>query len=102
MAKGIKRQIKLALLKVNCEISMFAKRDFPAGALASEGYTGGYRQALCDVIAALNGVPPSNSRYWPERHLSGKSSGQDETCDCDLPSGSSFSIHCSHCGGVCR
>jgi len=66
MAKGIKRQIKIALGNVNQEISGTAQRGRLAAAMAGEGYAGGYQQCLYDVTAALNGVPPSGfPRYWP-------------------------------------
>lgn len=71
MAKGIMRQLKLAMAHVVTDISAMAGRphDGPgpnyASGLASEGYSGGYQQALMDVDAALRGIPPSNSRYWP-------------------------------------
>ena len=36
--------------------------------LASEGYAGGYRDALDDVLLALDGVPPQNrGRGWWSR-----------------------------------
>lgn len=38
-----------------------------AGGLASEGYAGGYRQALDDVEAALlHGWPTDPRRYWTQ------------------------------------
>lgn len=64
MARGIKRKIKVVLKQVDSEISAFAKRGFFAGGLASEGYNGGYRDALLDVLLALNGVPPCKQRHW--------------------------------------
>jgi hypothetical protein len=63
--KGIKRQIKEAMESVMAEIRANAKGGGYAAALSSEGYAGGYQQCLCDVIAALNGVPASSSRFWP-------------------------------------
>ena len=67
MPKGIKRDIDKALKNVNKTIS-YSARDggIYAGVLSSEGYNGGYRAALFDVIAALNGVPNRRSRFWPE------------------------------------
>jgi hypothetical protein len=38
------------------EISNLASHGFYAGGLASEGYLGGYRDALDDVLSALNGI----------------------------------------------
>ena len=64
MVKGIKRQIDIALSNVQKEITTNSKRGFFSAGLSTEGYAGGYMQALLDVIAALNGVPPSHSRYW--------------------------------------
>lgn len=66
MAKGIKRQLDIALHNVNQAISGQCKRGYLSAAMSTEGYAGGYRQALYDVMAALNDVPPGeNSRYWP-------------------------------------
>lgn len=39
--------------------------DIYAGGLSTEGFAGGYAQAINDVSLALNDAPPSNSRYWP-------------------------------------
>lgn len=66
MTKGIKRQLKIAYKNVSKEISWGEKGNFYQAGLASEGYAGGYRQALSDVKLALDGVAPSNSRYWPQ------------------------------------
>ena len=60
MAKGIKRNLQKVYKIVNSRISAFAKREgIYAGGLASEGYLGGYRDALDDVIVALNGTIPN-------------------------------------------
>lgn len=76
MAKGIKRQISIALYNVDREISGTAKQGFYAAAMSGEGYAGGYRQALHDVTAALDGVPPSGwPRYWPAPNKHFKQSG---------------------------
>jgi len=37
--------------------------NFAAG-LASEGYMGGYRDALNDALLAMNGVTPNRNRWW--------------------------------------
>jgi hypothetical protein len=66
MAKGIKRRLGRVLIHVNREISAFAKRDHIAGALAGESYNGGYRDALYDVLCALNGVTPNRNYWWME------------------------------------
>lgn len=62
--KGIKRQLGAAMKNVSEEISNNSRGGLYAGGLASEGYAGGYRDALNDVLLALNGVCP-NSRFWP-------------------------------------
>lgn len=65
MAKGIKKMIYKAQKKVNKEISGFALEGGRfGGALAGEGYSGGYKDALSDVILALNGNVPRRRDYW--------------------------------------
>jgi len=67
MTKGIKRKLDIAYKKVNKIISVQAKGGFYAAGLASEGYNGGYRQAIMDVIQVLNGNKPNfpNTRdFW--------------------------------------
>lgn len=73
MSIGIKRYIRKVSDHVNGEISLLSKGNSTssnginyAGGLASEGYAGGYRDALADVGLALNGVQP-NSRFWNSR-----------------------------------
>ncbi len=76
MAKGIKRRIKSALRRVRQEISASATSNphGVAGVLASEGYAGGYCQALSDVQLLLNGVEPNNDRrYWTNYDLRSQS-----------------------------
>jgi hypothetical protein len=65
MAK-IKKNIKKALKKVNIEIEYFGSLGREAAGLASEGYAGGYRDALDDVLLALNGVKPNRRFYWED------------------------------------
>ena len=66
MPKGIKRDIYKALKNADKAISGSARDGgMYAKGLSSEGYNGGYRDALFDVIAALNGVPNCRSRFWP-------------------------------------
>jgi len=64
------RQIKVlneVQHKVSKEISGHAARGgLYAGALAGEGYAGGYRDALSDVMLFLNGVWPDRREYWIE------------------------------------
>ena len=65
--KGIKRDLDKAMKNVLEEMSF--KSGKLAGAMASEGYAGGYYQALADVQHALDGVQPE-SRYWPKKNES--------------------------------
>lgn len=67
MAKGIKRKLKHVSKMADKAISGHAKRGgLYAGALASEGYNGGYRDAIQDVLLALNGAPPCRKpEWWP-------------------------------------
>lgn len=67
MARGILRRLRAAKEKVNTEISGHAKRGgLYARGLASEGYAGGYRDALEDVDLMLRGIEPSRD-YWRRR-----------------------------------
>lgn len=54
-----KQKLNLVAERVQNDISIIAKRGgmYTRG-LASEGYNGGYRDALYDVILALNNCPP--------------------------------------------
>lgn len=61
MAKGIIRKIEKATKQINQEIAISARGRLDnklAGALAREGYTGGYCDALQDVLLLLNGCEP--------------------------------------------
>jgi len=64
--KTIKQRMKFALEKVDDDISNFARQSHVAGGLASEGYNGGYRDALSDAIMLLNGVTPRRGNWWIE------------------------------------
>ena len=63
--KGIKQKLKKARGKTERRIYAFAKKGFYEAGMASEGYAGGYRDALDDVLLALNGADNCNSRFWP-------------------------------------
>ena len=63
--RGIKRALNKALENVNKEIAQNASHGPTAAGLASEGFAGGYRAALYDVRAALDGWSNDQSRYWP-------------------------------------
>jgi len=64
MAHGIKRKLSKVLRKVNTEIALNSIGGMYARGLAGEGYAGGYRAAINDVMLALNGVKPSTRGYW--------------------------------------
>lgn len=66
MAKGIIRKVTKAKKNVEKQISDFASRSRIASGLAGEGYNGGYRDALNDVLLALNGVTPNRKCWWEE------------------------------------
>lgn len=66
-AKGIKRRLRTARQQVRAEICGFVASNpgLYGRALASEGYAGGYFDALSDVALLLDGVEPSRRRdYW--------------------------------------
>jgi len=65
---GIKRQVRRALQYQNKQISNNAGHGLVAAGLSSEGYNGGYAEALRDVLLALNGVTPRNWSIW-DKHL---------------------------------
>ena len=67
MSVGIKRDLRRARDKVAADIAATASHGRIASAMSGEGYAGGYRDALSDVMQALNGCPPSYSRYWPRK-----------------------------------
>ena len=48
------------------DIATLARGGPIAAGLSAEGYDGGYRDALRDVLALLDGVPPStrNATRW--------------------------------------
>ena len=64
MSRGIKRWLMAARREVSREIAAFASRGRLAGAMGSEGYNEGYRDALSDVLLALDGVEPDKWRQW--------------------------------------
>jgi hypothetical protein len=65
MASSHAKKIEVARSVVEREISNFASNGGPfAGALSSEGYHGGYRDALNDVLLVLSGVTPHRRNFW--------------------------------------
>lgn len=67
MSKGIKRRLSAAESRVTELINAQAREGgMYARGLAGEGYLGGYRDALSDVLLLLNGVDPPkrHSGFW--------------------------------------
>jgi hypothetical protein len=57
--------IRSAQKKIDKEISLYAKRSRYAAGMSTEGYLGGYRDALSDVLLVLSGcVPCVRPEYW--------------------------------------
>ena len=68
-ARGIVRKVMRARQRV--EELIHAETDRTnrfSGALTGEGWNGGYRAALDDVLLALNGVEPSTRGFWREEN----------------------------------
>ena len=65
--KGIKRHVTTAIKAANREMAGHASSGghFARGT-ASEGFAGGYCQALSDILLLLNGVMPNTRGYWDE------------------------------------
>jgi hypothetical protein len=68
--KKIRQAINIAIGEVSNEIGNFGSRSRVAAGMASEGYSGGYRDALHDVLLLLNGNIPNRRHYW--YHLTDK------------------------------
>lgn len=58
------KKIKLASKRVSREISVFAKQGTIFAGMANEGYSGGYYDALQDVLLLLNDIIPNRRHYW--------------------------------------
>lgn len=70
MAKGIARKLNRAVNRAYAAMNQHDGGKYGRG-LSSEGYIGGYVQALADVQAALSGVQPSDPRgFWKEGETS--------------------------------
>jgi hypothetical protein len=66
-ARGIVRKVQKARKQVEELIRRETDRTNRfSGGLSGEGWNGGYRQALDDVLLALNGVEPSTRGFWTE------------------------------------
>ena len=67
MSKSILRRLRSAMRAVENDIRSRTGSKI-ASALASEGYAGGYRDALYDVHAMLtHGYPADSRHYWDEK-----------------------------------
>lgn len=62
----MQKMIDDAMERVRGEISGHAAGGRIASALASEGYSGGYFDALCDIQLLINDVIPNRRNYWPQ------------------------------------
>ena len=64
-AKEIERKLDKVLENVNKAINVTAKSgEMYADPMSSEGYAGGYKKAISDVIQLLNGIHPKTRNYW--------------------------------------
>ncbi len=64
--KQVEALIRYARKAVSKTIAGHAANSQIAGALASEGYNGGYRDCLDDMVLLLNDVVPTRFYWWPE------------------------------------
>lgn len=63
--RDVARKVIAARKSVQKDISAFASSGGGvARGLAGEGYNGGYRDALDDVLLLLNGVIPERNGWW--------------------------------------
>jgi len=64
--RGMKKLLQAVTREVSAEISDLSKGGHYAAGLASEGYAGGYLDALYDVLLALNDVETNRRslRWW--------------------------------------
>ena len=69
MSKGILKKLYKAREKVEQEISGHAKSSSLNGAVSGEGYSGGYRDAISDVILLLNGTTPNRRNYYENEDI---------------------------------
>jgi hypothetical protein len=59
-----KTRINQACRAVEREIRELSQGGKYAAGTASEGYAGGYRDALYDIVLLLNGTVPRRRGYW--------------------------------------
>ena len=58
--------INSAQKRVGKAMSDLASGGVYAAALSSEGYVGGYYQALSDVLLVMRGFKPNTRNYWDD------------------------------------
>ncbi len=89
--------IRQAYSIVTKEIAMISSRGTYASALASEGYAGGYRDALDDVLLLIRaGCVPERRHYWTGLEVSQKPPPQTTPPD-EANAGESCWQESSHC-----
>jgi len=69
MAKGIYRKLDLVLKNIKDKMYLPSDASMYARGMRSEGYLGGYRQAIMDVILALSGIHPTTRGLWDKKPL---------------------------------
>lgn len=75
-ARELRRFLPAAQDAVQDEIRGHSRGTYGAG-LASEGYAGGYRDCLADVLSILNDVPPGDLRgYWRRARNTHRKTGE--------------------------
>lgn len=66
-AHGIICKVQAARDAARADINKLSVGGKNASGQASEGYVGGYYDALCDVLLALYGVQPNRRGWWGEK-----------------------------------
>ena len=67
MARSILKRLRAAQRAAEADMRSRSVHGKLAGALASEGYVGGYRDALADVEAMMShGYPADTRGFWDE------------------------------------
>jgi hypothetical protein len=64
MMKGIKKILIRVREQVSSEIRASSSRGYIAASMAGEGYAGGYRDAINDILLLLNEVMPQRRNYY--------------------------------------
>jgi hypothetical protein len=63
----LQKVLRAVQAEVDAGITSFAKGGNLPGSLASEGYNGGYRDALMDVMLAQDDIWPNQRPHWWEK-----------------------------------